>query len=345
MSYSRITIDKATAAPIVQQIFDSVANMIFCGRLSPGEKLPPERELAQTLGVSRGTVKQAYFRLAQAKMIEIRQGSGSYVLANGQELETSKKKEAAEIVEDTIARLRAMGLSDKEVHNLVNLRLSAVAGVHKVNIMVLSNNHEILAELEKQLSYLSSGSVAFFTLSFLTLDNIQKNHDPLRMLVHYDLIIATSIDYEATIQLVPELRHKIVEATITPRTNTLVEIAALPRSARINVVYRTNTFLRMVHKAITNLGFAATNIFPHQELDYTPDKHFENGVSAVVNFNESPVYIDAAFQPANEKFVRDGGKLIYFEYRIDRSALLYIEDRIQELFANDSGQNMAGLIP
>lgn len=335
MRYTEFVIDKTSPQPIIQQIFDNISQMIFCGQLSPGEKLPPERELAQKLGISRGTIKRAYFRLAQANMIEIRQGSGSYVLASGNALETNRKKEAGEIVEEAVTKLQAMGIPDREIHALVNLRLSAAAGVHKINIMVLSNNHEILGELEKQLSYLSSGSLFFFTLSYLTLENIQKNPDPLHMLVNYDLIIVTSIDYEATTRMVPELRHKIIEATITPCTGTIVEIAALPRNVGINVLYRTGTFLRMVTKTLASLGFSQEYIFPWHENAYTPANHFIKGVRAVINFNESPVYVDESFKEANEKFVREGGRLIYFEYRIDRSSLLYIEDRIQRLFTGE----------
>ena len=331
----KITIDKNSPQPMAQQIVDDVTKMIFCGQLSPGEKLPTERDLATRLQISRGTIKQAYFRLAQAKMIEIRQGSGSYVLANGKVLEASKKKEAAEVVVDAITRLQSMGLSDKEIQNLVNLRLSVTDGLHKINIMVLSNNHEILSELEKQLSYLSSTSQFFFTLTFLTLENIQRSSDPLNKLANYNLIITTSIDYAATSQLALPLRHKIIEATISPCTSTLVEIAALPRTSRINIVYRTNTFLMMIKKTLISMGFHEEFLFPWQELDYNPACHFHNAIDAVINFNESPVYVNPDFHDANKEFTRSGGKLILFEYQIDRSSLLHIEDRIQTLVSED----------
>jgi|GEM_PF-271982 len=329
-----ISIDKNSPQPIAQQIIDNVSKMIFCGQLSPGEKLPTERDLSTRLNISRGTVKQAYSRLEQAKMIEIRQGSGSYVLANGQVLEASKKKEAAEVVVDAITRLQSMGLSDKEIQNLVNLRLSITGGLRKINIMVLSNNHEILSELEKQLSYLSSTSQFFFTLTFLTLENIQRSSDPLQTLVNYNLIITTSIDYAAATQLALPLRHKIIEATISPCTSTLVEIAALPRSARINIVYRTNTFLLLIKKTLISMGFKEDCLFPWQELEYIPACHFHSTIDAVINFNESPVYVNPDFHDANEEFTRRGGKLIFFEYQIDRSSLLHIEDRIQTLVAD-----------
>lgn len=332
MDHAIITIDKTAAEPIVQQISDNITKEIFNSRLSPGDKLPTERELAQALAVSRGTVKRAYARLEQARMIKIRPGSGSYVLANGQILESNKKKEAAEIVATTITRLQSMGLSDKEIFNLVNLRLSTSQGIRKMSIMVFSNNLEILSELEQQLSYLTSSLPSFFTLSFLTLENIKNNPDPIQTLINYDIIIATSIDFKETINLVPPLRQRIIEATITPYTSTINELSDLPRDSKINIIYRTRVFSNMVAETLKMMGFVYKNLFFYQESEYKPSFHFENEVKAVINFNESPVYINPDYKEANKKFMEEGKKLIYFRYRIDRKSLLYIEERIQNLF-------------
>jgi GntR family transcriptional repressor for pyruvate dehydrogenase complex len=52
------------------------------GRLRPGDKLPPERELAAMLGISRPSVRQALSALSLIGIIESRQGSGTYVAEN-----------------------------------------------------------------------------------------------------------------------------------------------------------------------------------------------------------------------------------------------------------------------
>jgi DNA-binding FadR family transcriptional regulator len=59
--------------------FESIRRGIITGRYSPGERLPAERKLAENLGVNRVTVRSALTRLASAKLVTVRQGSGYVV--------------------------------------------------------------------------------------------------------------------------------------------------------------------------------------------------------------------------------------------------------------------------
>ena len=48
--------------------------------LAPGDRLPPERQLAQALGVSRNSLREALMALRVAGLIDIQHGSGAYLL-------------------------------------------------------------------------------------------------------------------------------------------------------------------------------------------------------------------------------------------------------------------------
>lgn len=52
---------------------------ILAGELARGSRLPPERDLAEQLGVNRGTLRGALARLRAAGLLEVRQGSGAVV--------------------------------------------------------------------------------------------------------------------------------------------------------------------------------------------------------------------------------------------------------------------------
>jgi GntR family transcriptional regulator, transcriptional repressor for pyruvate dehydrogenase complex len=60
-------------------VFDQLASDIIGGELTPGSELPAERRLAEVLGVSRPAVREALQRLAQAGLIDVRQGDATTV--------------------------------------------------------------------------------------------------------------------------------------------------------------------------------------------------------------------------------------------------------------------------
>jgi GntR family transcriptional repressor for pyruvate dehydrogenase complex len=64
---------------ISTQITARVLSLIRERQLSPGDKLPPERELATMLGVSRATLRESLRSLAIMNVVELRHGSGTYV--------------------------------------------------------------------------------------------------------------------------------------------------------------------------------------------------------------------------------------------------------------------------
>ncbi|MGW2944891.1 FadR/GntR family transcriptional regulator [Streptomyces sp. NPDC001226] len=63
----------------VEKAFHGLRHMIATGRLGPGERIPPEGELCEELGVSRGSLREAVRMLAALGVIEPRHGSGTYV--------------------------------------------------------------------------------------------------------------------------------------------------------------------------------------------------------------------------------------------------------------------------
>jgi GntR family transcriptional regulator, transcriptional repressor for pyruvate dehydrogenase complex len=56
-----------------------IHSLIVSGQLKPKEKLPSERELSQTLSVSRSSVREALQKLTMIRLIDIKAGRGSFV--------------------------------------------------------------------------------------------------------------------------------------------------------------------------------------------------------------------------------------------------------------------------
>lgn len=62
-----------------EEIVGQLKDKIISRELMPGHKLPPERELAETLSVNRSTVREALSKLHSMELVEIKHGDGVYV--------------------------------------------------------------------------------------------------------------------------------------------------------------------------------------------------------------------------------------------------------------------------
>jgi GntR family transcriptional regulator, transcriptional repressor for pyruvate dehydrogenase complex len=79
MGVTQIAPRRAEPRRLYQQIADQVRNLIRDGQFPPLSRLPAERDLAQQLGVSRPSLREALIALEIEGCVEIRTGSGVYV--------------------------------------------------------------------------------------------------------------------------------------------------------------------------------------------------------------------------------------------------------------------------
>ena len=64
---------------VPEDVFDQIVAEVLSGDMVPGEALPSERRLAEVLGVSRPAVREAFKRLAEVGLVEVRQGDATTV--------------------------------------------------------------------------------------------------------------------------------------------------------------------------------------------------------------------------------------------------------------------------
>ena len=67
-----------------EEVVTRLRDMIHSGELSPGDRLPPERDLAKILGVSRPTLRAGIRSLATVGIVQSRQGAGTFVAERGE---------------------------------------------------------------------------------------------------------------------------------------------------------------------------------------------------------------------------------------------------------------------
>lgn len=117
----KISIDIDDPAPPFAQLIAQVKAAIQSGRLRPGEPLPSIRQLANDLALNLKTVAKAYRLLERDAVIQTRGYRGSFVHADAAaNSHVDLSERAHERLQETIAELRAEGVTDSEIRNAFN---------------------------------------------------------------------------------------------------------------------------------------------------------------------------------------------------------------------------------
>ena len=74
------TIRAERSGTTTEEVIFQLREMIHRGDLRPGDRLPPERDLARLLGVSRPTLRDGIGSLAAAGAVQSRRGAGTFVV-------------------------------------------------------------------------------------------------------------------------------------------------------------------------------------------------------------------------------------------------------------------------
>jgi GntR family transcriptional repressor for pyruvate dehydrogenase complex len=64
---------------LTDEAIDKIKRMITSGELGPGDRLPKEADLADRLGLSRNSLREAVKALSMIRVLDVRQGDGTYV--------------------------------------------------------------------------------------------------------------------------------------------------------------------------------------------------------------------------------------------------------------------------
>ncbi len=72
-------LNKQSPIPLYYQLAERIKDQIQAGEFAAGDQLPPERDLAHQMGVSRMTARQALGYLVNEGLLEVRQGVGTFV--------------------------------------------------------------------------------------------------------------------------------------------------------------------------------------------------------------------------------------------------------------------------
>ncbi|GGO32203.1 FadR/GntR family transcriptional regulator [Microbispora bryophytorum] len=118
---------------VTDAAIDRIKQMITSGELAPGDRLPKEADLAERLGLSRNSLREAVRALALINVLDVRQGDGTYVTSLQPHLLLEAMSfvvdfhrddtvlqflEVRRVLEPAATAMAAMNMSDEDVKEL-----------------------------------------------------------------------------------------------------------------------------------------------------------------------------------------------------------------------------------
>lgn len=212
---------------VYQEIVAQIKASIERGEILPGDRLPSERTMAEMLSVSRNSIKEAFLVLESAGVIEIKQGSGVYLLEK--------------TIDDLLAQIN--GIIHGITSNIVELLefRQAIEGDSAYYAAIRSNKEDIksIATVFDQLE------------AAVNDDNIGAEED-----LAFHMAIAKAAKNRVMEQIMVMLYHQILLHLNESRANTL----ATPGKSKIILEEH-----RMIYQAIKNQNpqLAKENMYNH----------------------------------------------------------------------------------
>lgn len=313
--------------PIYKQIVEQVLIKIKTGVLAPGARLPTERELAQSLGVARGTVKKAYRELADNNIIEVIQGSGSYVYDDKKIFDGERRRLAISLIDTLLEKLEFWDFSEKETATLLRICMARRARVDApLRVAIIDCNPESLGIFKRQLSYIPGISLSVFLVDSIIMDDA-----PQRLLSDFDLLLTTETHFEQVQSALRGSPLRLMAAPVSLSRQTIVAIGALPEGCPIGIVCLSNKFSNLICQQLSLFCAVPHPVSVHFESDAASTARFLKRFDTVIVPPDSPLLDPSVSREATVDFLTRGGKLLPFEYLIDRGTLIYVEDQVASM--------------
>lgn len=113
-----LRVDTASSQALHDQLAGQLRQAIADGDPGPGDKLPPARELASSLGINVHTVLRAFQTLRDEGLLEVRRGRGTIVTGNAPE-----RVNFVSLAESLVQEARRAGLGNDQIRALVEAQL------------------------------------------------------------------------------------------------------------------------------------------------------------------------------------------------------------------------------
>ncbi len=109
--------------PFYQQLMDILTEHIASGRLKPGNKVPPVRELAAEAGVNPNTMQRALAELEREGLLYTNRTSGRYVTEDSEMIRKVREMIAEDRISEFLTGMVQLGFESTEILELLERKI------------------------------------------------------------------------------------------------------------------------------------------------------------------------------------------------------------------------------
>ena len=310
--------------PLYCQIMNRILSMIESGELAYSAKLPTEREMAAKLNVARGTVKKAYGELEKSGVISIVWGSGAYVIKKAD----SGPNPLQELSAAYFTALSKAEMTPREAEEFINIRHRKTFHPGAVQIALIDICPECLAVFSRQLQDFRG-----YRASSILMEDLLRFKNSALIFDGYDMILSAKDSAEALRKLIPESKDKIWEFGAALSKEAQIDLIKIMNFEKAGLFSdsrafrdRVNTHLKAKGRRLGEKDQLLAKWADREEFDaFTTQKRYLI-TPPLYSMNIKPEVYEGLYE-----FLRSGGDIITFNYEIERSSLLRIEEKVQKI--------------
>jgi len=314
----KIDIDKKIRLPMYIQIKNSIYKNVRLGKLRTGDKLPPERELAKELNLSRNTISTAYKILEEEGAVVSFQGRGTFVSEeSGIWKKHAVKDKVIKIIDLAVDESLAAGLDEEEILEIFKERFYVKKETLKnLKIVFVECNVELAQSFADQLKKMLDINIKPIIIS-----DIESERDDIKdLLKKTDYAIVTYNHLSQLKKLLNEYKLEVVGAAINPKLDAIVNIAKYPEDTKFGLVSLSKEFLYKVEYAMEISGMKNLDIIYTTSKEIKEIEEFIKKVEVVI--------ISPGLDEKIKKYLIKNKSIVKLDYALDRESIKIIKNRI-----------------
>ena len=319
------SIEKNSTVSIYQQLINQITRKVQNGELPSGKKLPTVRELADQLGIARGTVKHAYEELERKGIITMTRGKGTFIREQARQ-ESSAKVRAMAAIERLLDEMESLSFSPQEIQMFFNLKMrERMERDDNVCIIFIDCNPETLANIINQISVLPN-----IEAHKLLLNNALK--EPFVIDDFADLVITTSTHMNQLSSVVSN-KEKLVQVVTAPSSPTVAKMAMIGGKS-VGILCASETYSHIILRSMQNLELSCKNI---ETFLFGSAAHLDTFLrhkDVLIVPNDFLLFCSRTEGDLIRQADQLGKTVIRYNYQIDGGSFLNVQEKIDSIRAS-----------